>query len=193
MAKRPDDDTIRLLREVLEEIGTNEAIVAGGTVFGITIHYGEGSVETTMNEPPVKVLRHLLDRLRQLDMPSSDVRLDRVFPIIERLPVADDWRTGLEEAKAAYRDAQLVTNIHVQQPGELAPELIDHEPTWITPREAFGLWAYGGVIHDEYAKEQKWASLGIGQAAVRQMGHDYAATLIDEAGFLLDLLRSLDR
>jgi len=26
MAKRPDDDTIRLLREVLEEIGTNEAI-----------------------------------------------------------------------------------------------------------------------------------------------------------------------
>jgi hypothetical protein len=33
----------------------------------------------------------------------------------------------------------------------------------------------------------------VGQAAVRQMGHDCAATLIDEAGFLLDLLRSLDR
>lgn len=135
----------------------------------------------------MKVLRHLLDRLRHLDMPSSDVRLERVFPIIERLPLKDGWRDELESAKAAYRTAQELTNIHVQDPDQGPVE--PGSETWISPREAFRLWAYGGVVHSEYAKEKRWARLGIGQAAVRQMGHDYAGTLLDEADFLLRLLR----
>lgn len=189
MAERPDDDTIRLLREVVEEIGTNEAIKAGGNLFGITIHAEGGALETTINEPPVTVLRHLLDLLRHLDMPTSDVRLDRVFPIVERLPLGDEWRVALEHAKSAYRDAQLVSNIQVQQPDEGVVDDPATQATWITPREAFGLWAYGGVIHHDYAKELKWARLGIAQASVRLMGHTYASMLLDEARFLAQLLR----
>jgi hypothetical protein len=48
---------------------------------------------------------------------------------------------------------------------------------------------HGGVIHHDYAKELKWRRLGIGQGAVRQMGHDYAAMLLDQADFLFGLLR----
>ena len=192
MAERPDDDTIRLLREVLEEIGTNEAIVPGTTLFQTKVEMAGNVMRTTFGEPPTKVLRHLLDRLRHLDMPTSDVRLDRVFPIVERLPLRDDWRAELETAKAAYRDAQVVTNIRVQQPDEGVVDDPETQATWITPREAFGLWAYGGVIHHDYAKEQKWARLGIGQGSVRQMAHDYAMTLLDEADFLLRLLRAYD-
>jgi hypothetical protein len=51
----------------------------------------------------------------------------------------------------------------------------------------------GGVIHHDYAKELKWARLGIGQGWVRQMGHDYAMMLLDQEDFLLRLLRSLDK
>jgi hypothetical protein len=192
MAERPDDDTIRLLREVLEEIGTNERVQAGGVLFGMTIRMEGGAFGMTVDEPPIRVLRHLLDLLRHLDMPSSDVRLDRVFPIVERMPIRDDWRTELEAAKAVYQKAQLVTNIRVQQPDEGVVDDPDSQATWIMPREAFGLWAYGGVIHHDYAKELKWARLGIAQSAIRQMGHDYAAMLLDEADFLFRLLRSHD-
>jgi hypothetical protein len=189
MAERPDDDTLRLLCEVVEEIGTSEAVEPGAQLFGMTVEMADGLMRTTYHEPPPKVLRHLLDRLRHLDMPTSDIRLERVFPILDRTPMSDEWRASLETAKAAYRKAQTVTNNRVQQPDEPPPELLDHEPTWILPREAFGLWAYGGVIHHDYAKEQKWARLGIAQGAVRLMGHDYALMLLDEAEFMARLLR----
>jgi hypothetical protein len=189
VSERPDDDTIRLLRETLEEIATNEAVQSSGPIFRIKIRAAGGVMETTLTEPPIKLLRPLLDRLRHLDMRSSDIRLDRVFPILERMPLKEDWRGELGRKKAAYRHAQLVSDNHVQEPGEPPAELLDHEPTWIKPREAFRLWAYGGVVHSEYAKEQKWARLGIAQGMVRLMGHQYAVMLLDEADFLLGLLR----
>jgi hypothetical protein len=188
MAERPDDDTIRLLREVLEEVGTNEAVASGGPLFGVQVHVEAGLMTTTYTEPPVKVLRHLLDRLRHLDMPTSDVRLDRVFPILERLPLKPDWRAELEVGRARYADGQRVRNISVQQPDE-GPVEPPATPTWITPREAFRLWAYGGVVHHEYAKEQKVARLGIAQGSVRLMAHEYTTMLLSEADFILGLLR----
>lgn len=192
MPDRPDDDTLRLLREVLEEIATNEAIQPGAAPLQTTIAWEEGIMRTTFVEPPTRILRHLLDLLRHLDMRTSDVRLDRVFPIIERLPLRDEWRAELEVVQRTYLSAQKVTNIRVQQPGEGPVADPETQATWITPREAFRLWAYGGVIHHDYAKEQKWARLGPGQGPVRIMAHNYALMLLDQADFIFRLLRSTD-
>lgn len=85
-----------------------------------------------------------------------------------------------------FQDAQEVTNIRVQDPDEPPTDA----PTWIRPREAFGLWAYGGVIHPDYAKEQRWKRLGpLAQGPVRDMAHAYTMMLIDQAEFMACLLR----
>lgn len=58
------------------------------------------------------------------------------------------------------------------------------------PSLAFGLWAYGGVIHNDYSKEQRWARLGpLGQGPTRQMAHDYTMMLIDQAEYMARFLR----
>ena len=189
MAERPDDDTLRLLREVLEEIATNDA-VSVEPLFRTTITFERDGVQSSYVEPPIRTLRHLLDLLRHLDMPTSDVRLDRVFPIIDRRPLSDEWRAALESAKQEYRTAQDVGAIRVQQPDEGHVVDPDTQATWIKPREAFGLWAYGGIIHHDYAKEQTWTRLGIAQGPVRLMAQTYATMLLNEAAFLLHLLIS---
>jgi hypothetical protein len=44
------------------------------------------------------------------------------------------------------------------------------------------------VIHDDYAKEQRWARLGTGrQVALRLMAHGYAMMLISQADFIHQL------
>jgi hypothetical protein len=189
VTERPDDDTLRLLREVLEEIATSEAL-GKEPLFQTTMTFEGDVVRTSYVEPPIRILRHLLDLLRHLDMPSSDVRLDRLFPIIDRLPLSDEWRAALETAKQEYRSAQGVRNIRIQQPDEGHVADPDTQATWIKPREAFDLWAYGGIIHHDYAKERKWTRLGIGQAAVREMAHEYTMMLLAEAAFLFRLLKS---
>ncbi len=188
MTERPDDDTLRLLREVLEEIATSEAF-GQEPLFQTTLAIEGDVVRMSYVEPPIRILRHLLDLLRHLDMKGSDIRLDRVFPIIDRLPLSEEWRAGLETAKLEYRAAQGVRNFRVQQPDEGHVADPDTQATWIRPREAFGLWAYGGIIHHDYSKEQKWTRLGIGQGAVREMAHEYTIMLLADA-LLFRLLRS---
>jgi hypothetical protein len=143
-------------------------------------------------EPSTPELRHLLDLLRRLDMRSSDIRLERVFPILLRRLTAAEWREGLDAAMAAYREAQEPDAIRVQNENDPpVAEGDDREPKWIRPREAFSLWAYGGVIHHEYPKEQRWNALGrLQQAPIRMMAHEYAMMLVDQADFLTRLLRS---
>jgi hypothetical protein len=188
MAGRPDLETLALLREIVEEIGTNEAVVAGGVIFSMTMQLAP-TLAWSVVEPEPKVLRHLLDRLRHLDMPTSDVRLERVYPILERVGIRTDWRPLVKEAMAAYAAGQLVRSHEVQDPDEGYVE-DPEQRTWIQPREAFRLWAYGGVIHHEYAKEQRWSRLGpLGQPLVRDMGHHYAMMLLDQAEVLTRLLR----
>jgi hypothetical protein len=188
MDERPDGGTLRLLRDIVEEVGTNEAVAAGGTIFELTIEIvpNPGFVS---REPEPRVLRHLLDRLRHLDMASSDTRLERVFPIIERVGVQAGWSEGLEAAKTAYAEAQNVTDIRVEDP-DSGPVSREEDRKWIRPREAFGLWAYGGVIHSDWRKEQRWARLGsLAQGPVREMAHSYTMMLLDQAEFMARLLR----
>jgi hypothetical protein len=143
-------------------------------------------------EPNRRDLRDLIQLLRHLDMPSSDVRLRRVYPMLA-LAAKPDWQEGIIEAKSAYEAAQLPGDTLIQDPDD--PPVRPGEqriPKWIRPREAFDLWAYGKVIHREYRKELRWISLGPGnrQGAVRMMAQLYAYALIEQAGFISGLLRN---
>ena len=64
-------------------------------------------------------------------------------------------------------------------------------PAWISPRDAFGLWVYGEVVHDDYAKELRWRRLDdtFGKPAVRSMAHDFATLMIGQAESLNRLIR----
>jgi len=69
----------------------------------------------------------------------------------------------------------------VQDPDEPPSET----PTWVRPREAFELWVYGEIIHDDYAKQQRWEKLDPpGKGLVRQMAHDYMEGLLEQAAFI---------
>jgi hypothetical protein len=99
---RPELQTLRLLRDVIEDIASSPALSKGGTLFGVkweVVPDGAWSAK----EPGRRDLRDLLDRLRQLDMPSSDVRLERVYPILAA-HVLPESRDELETARAAYED-----------------------------------------------------------------------------------------
>jgi hypothetical protein len=49
----------------------------------------------------------------------------------------------------------------------------------VLPREAFELWMYGGLLHNDVAKEQRLEALGPwGAAMARQIAVDYMGMLV---------------
>ena len=75
----------------------------------------------------------------------------------------------------------------------------EHEATWIAwPHERRDWpgklgsipWVYGEVVHDDYAKELRWARMGgLSQGLVRTMAHDVANLMISQALYLRGLVR----
>jgi hypothetical protein len=181
---RPDDDTLRLAKRLADEVFESPAL-ADGERFQIHIQLTPGEHSVAFTEPERRAVRDLLSGLRKFDMPTHDVRMSRLYEIVERVGVKPDWQEGLDTAKAAYATRNDLYGIQIQDPEEPPTD----NPTWITPREAFELWAYGEVVHDDYAKELKWSKLGPpGQGLVRQMAYDYMALLLEQAAFMRRLI-----
>jgi hypothetical protein len=188
--ERPDGSTLRWALEVIDEVAaTLQLAAASGPLFSVNIEFGTTSTTTTVAEPAVRDRRNLLDLLRHLDMPSSDIRLPRLYEIVRRVGVTPDWQAGLRDAEADYARAQAVSTFRVEDP-DVPRASRDDEPMWVTPREAFRLWLYGGVIHREWAKEQRWARFSpVHQGITRTMAHEYAEMLLRQAEFMSGLLR----
>jgi hypothetical protein len=104
---------------------------------------------------------------------------------------APDWLPGLALARQAYVDGQEPTTYRVQDPDD--PPVLPAEertPKWVRPRDAFALWVYVEVIHQDYRKQLRWERCGpVRQAALRAMAHDYVLMLLDQADFVTRLLR----
>jgi len=188
--ERPERDTLRLLRETIDDIATNPAVAGDGPIFSIRMRFLPDQAWSAV-EPNRRDLRDLIQLLRHLDMPSSDIRLRRVYTMLA-LAAKPEWQEGIIDARSAYEAAQLPGDNLIQDPDD--PPVTRGEqrvPKWIRPREAFALWAYGEVIHHEYRKELRWISLGPGnrQGAVRMMAQLYAYALLEQAGFISGLLR----
>jgi hypothetical protein len=181
---RPDDDTLRLAKELADELFSSPAL-ADGQLFRIEIAMTPGDQSVRFAEPERRDLRDLLGLVRKFDMPTHDVRMRRLYEIVERVGMKPDWREGLEHAKAAYEARNEPREFKVQDPDEPPSD----EPTWIRPREAFELWVYGEVIHDDYAKRMRWEKLPPpAQGLVRQMAHDYMEGLLEQAAFIRRLI-----
>lgn len=181
---RPDDATLRLANRLADEAFESPALADGGR-FQIHIHLTPGEQSVAVTEPERHDVRDLLSGLRKFDMPTHDVRMSRLYEIVERIGVKPEWQEGLDAAKAAYATRNNLYGIQIQDPDEPSTD----DPTWIQPREAFELWAYGEVVHDDYAKELKWSKLGApGQGLVRQMAYDYMALLLEQAAFMRRLI-----
>jgi hypothetical protein len=186
-AVRPDDDTISLALRLIDDVYASPAVVNGLNLSVRTSVSPEGGVSVEFGHPDHRALRDLLGVVRKFDMKGHDARLDRVYPIIERMGVKPEWRESLARARAAWT-ARNDPDRHVlvQQPGEEPRP----DPTPILPREAFEIWAYGEVIHDDYDKELKWRSLSaLGQGLVRMLAHGYMNLLVIHAGFVGNLIR----
>jgi len=170
--------------------------LAGRDPFSVGIVTGPDRVEVTITEPERRQLRDLLMLLRDLGQPHGGLRLDHVYEVAERVGVRPEWRSGTEAARADFQARDEVTMWRIQDPDEppVDPALIDStgpgSPTWIRPREAFELWAYGEVIHRNYVKQLRWRRFNPhAQGMVRVMAHDYARLLIDQADFVVRLIR----
>lgn len=185
--ERPDDETLALALRVVADVFTSPAVI-DGLDLSITVNLTPHSGTMKFNNPNPRALRDLFVVIWKLDMPSHDARLTRVYPIIERVGVKPDWRDGLDEAKAMWAARNdLDPRIHVQEPGEIVAD--DADRRWIRPREAFELWVYGEVVHEDYAKEVKWRSLWLGQAMVRMLAHSYLNLLMAQASFVGQLIQ----
>jgi len=177
---RPDDDTLRLASEIIGDVFESPAL-GPGSALKIKIDLTPGSAAVTISEPERRAIRDLVGLVRKFDMPSDDVRLDRLLEIIDRRGVEPDWTDGFEAAKKAHVTRNDVREIKVQEPDEPPSD----DPTWIRPREAFDLWAYGELVHNDYTKELRWQGLGpLRQGLVRQMAHDYLMLLLAQAEFM---------
>jgi hypothetical protein len=179
---RSDADRLRLFVALADD-----ALSAPGLAgpFGITLNFDGTSLSGAINEPGRRALRDLLVVVRKFAMRDHDARLPAVYDAIERIGVLPDWQEGFAGAKAAYEEAQQVDNIRVQDPDEPPTD----NPTFVRPREAWDLWVYGEVIHDDLAKQRRWERfVGPSQVLVREMAHDYLDMLLREAAFLRNLI-----
>jgi hypothetical protein len=192
---RPDDETLALAAEVVGDILSSRALIDDDP-FSVDIMSRPDAVEVTIHEPDRRQLRDLLMLLRDLDSPTDDVRLDNVYEIAERVGVRPAWRTAVEVARADFDARNDVAMWRIRDPDEPAvdPTLIDStgpdSPIWIRPREAFELWAYGEVIHRNYAKELRWRRFPPHRRGMaRVMAHEYARLLLRQAEFVARLIK----
>jgi hypothetical protein len=184
---RPDESTLRLALTVCEDILASPGLQS----MRAELKFSESSTEATFTEPDRRALRDLMVVLRKLDMRDHDVRLTRLYPIIERRGVHPDWKEGFEQARAAWVTARRDEAVMLRFEDPDIPRYREEDPpAWIRPREAFTLWVYGAVVHDDYAKELRWGRLGaMHQMGARLMAYDYAMVLVRQAAFLSRLIR----
>jgi hypothetical protein len=97
--ERPERDTVRLLHEMIGDIRTNPAVESGGPIFGIRMQLLLDQAWSAV-DPGRRDLRDLIQLLRHLDMPSSDIRLRRVCPMLARV-AKPAWQQAIADARSA--------------------------------------------------------------------------------------------
>jgi hypothetical protein len=183
---RPDESTLELALEVAEDVLTAPGLpMLGGATFRFAM---SGATAVTLREPDRRALRDLMVPLRKFDLEHHDVALPRLYRVLERVGIRPEWRARFDAERDEMKAAREPSVYQVQEPGELAPdelEKLGRTPTWIRPHEAFRIWIYGEVIHDDYGKQRRWEEFeAFRQPIVRMMAHDYAIALIRHVDFL---------
>jgi hypothetical protein len=171
---RPDEETLILAKDLADDV-LSSPIITAGERFQMHIHLSPGEPGATFDEPDRRLVRDLLGVLRNFDMRDSDVRMPRLFEIIERVGLKPEWRPALEHVRKTYEARDEPSWIQLQDPEAPTSDV----PTWLRPRKAFDLWAYGELIHHDYDKQLRWERLGpFAQGFARQMAYEYMELLL---------------
>jgi hypothetical protein len=170
---RPDDDTLGLAKRRADEVIDSPAL-SQGQKFQFHINLLPGDPTVRFTEPDRRAVKEMLLTLRQFDAPKDDIRLERLFEIVERVGILPAWRGRVDTLKRQYAVRDDAPEVEIARPdGPATPPLI------IGRREAFELWVYGDLIHNDYEKELRWQALHpFAQAFVRQMAYEYMLVLI---------------
>lgn len=86
---RPDDDTLRRTLRSADEVFESPAL-ADGEPFQIHIHTTPGEHSVAFIETERRDVRDLLGGLRKFDMPTLDVKMTRLYEIVDRVGVKPD-------------------------------------------------------------------------------------------------------
>ena len=183
---RPDESTLQLALTIFGDVLESPGLQPLRVDLKIT----PTGTTSTITEPAHRDRRDLLGVLRKLDLRDHDARLDRVYRIIERRGVQPDWKDGFERARDAWAARNETLTWQIEDP-DIPRYREEDSPAWINPRDAFGLWVYGEVVHDDYAKELRWRRLddALAKPGVRSMAHDFATLMIIQAEYLNRLIR----
>lgn len=180
---RPDAETLRLAVETANDVLASAAAVGD---FRVTVEVGAATA-VTIEEPPLRDLRDFLVVLRTFDMPTSDIRLARLYGIVERIGVLPDRQADLAHARAEFERFQ--TPLAVPQVPDLESGPPGRPARLLTPRQAWSLWLDAEVIHHDYAKELRWKGYpALFQGSVRMLAHDYGSMLLRQAKLMRDLI-----
>lgn len=180
---RPDAETLLLAVATADDVLASSAAVGD---FAVTVRVGE-TTTVSIDEPPLRELRDFLVVLRTFDMPTSDIRLVRLYEIVERIGVLPNRQAALVSARAElerFRAPLAVPQVPYLDSGPPG------RPTrLLTPREAWSLWLDAEVIHRDYAKELRWKRYPpLFQGSIRMLAHDYGSMLLRQAKFMRDLI-----
>ena len=180
---RPDAETLRLAVETADDVLASSASVGD---FSVTVEIGRAT-SVTIDEPPRRGLRDFLVVLRTFDMPTSDIRLVRLYEIIERAGVLPERRPELEKARAEFDRFQ--APLAVPQVPHLDGGPPGGPAGLLTPRQAWELWLDAEVIHRDYGKELRWKRYpAVLQGSIRMLAHDYGSMLLRQAKFMRELI-----
>lgn len=183
---RPDESTLQLAVTIFGDILESPGLQP----LRVDLQITPTGTTSTITEPAHRDRRDLLGVLRKLDLSHHDARLDRVYQVIERRGVQPDWKDGFERARAAWAARNETLTWQIEDP-DIPRYREEDPPAWISPRDAFGLWVYGEVVHDDYAKELRWQRLddALVKPGVRSMAHAFATLMIMQAEYLNRLIR----
>lgn len=180
---RPDAETLRLAVETADDVLASAAAVGD---FTVTVEVGR-TTSVTIEKPPLRELRDFLVVLRTFDMPSSDIRLVRLYEIIERTGVLPDREAELANARVEFNRFQ--APLAVPQVPDLDSGPPGGPTRLLTPRQAWVLWLDAEVIHRDYTKELRWKRYPpLFQGSIRMLAHDYGSMLLRQAKFMRDLI-----
>ena len=180
---RPEAETLCLAVETANDVLASAAAVGD---FRVTVEVGR-TTSVTIEEPPLRELRDLLVVLRTFDMPTSDIRLARLYEIVDRIGVLPDRQEDLANARAEFGRFQ--KPLAVPQVPDLDSGPPGSPTRLLTPRQAWSLWLDAEVVHRDYAKELRWKRYPtLFQGSIRMLAHDYGSMLLRQAKSMRDLI-----
>jgi hypothetical protein len=162
--RRTDEQRLELFARRMDGLAAEPGL---GHQWSWQIHFEGDHATTTYDEPRREDVRSLLIEVRKLDSPGEDLYLPGILDLLSSRAADPVFQAGLKDARRHYDENQGLGDFHYAD---------DDGP--MTLREAFEIWVYGGILHDDYDKEQRWKGAWLAQPFIRSNAVAYMGMLL---------------